>query len=79
MPDTKSAPTEQEPRSTAWQTALTMLQDAKPPFIPEAAEVITEVIESPTGDPSTPPHRHPGPAHGYMLKSEMRDVARDGT
>jgi hypothetical protein len=35
MPDTEPAPTEQEPRPAAWQTALTMLQDAKQPFIPE--------------------------------------------
>jgi quercetin dioxygenase-like cupin family protein len=71
MPDTESAPTEQEPRSTAWQTALTMLQDAKPPFIPEGAEVMTVVIEFPPGDPGTPPHRHSGPAFGYMLEGEM--------
>ena len=24
------------------------------------------------GDPGTPPHRHPGPAFGYMLEVEMR-------
>jgi len=71
MPDTKPAPTEQEPRSTAWQTALTTLQDAKPPFIPEGAEVMTVLIEFPPGDPGTPPHRHPGPAFGYMLEGEM--------
>ena len=77
MPNTEPAPTEQEPRSTAWQTALTLLQDAKPPFIPEGAEVMTVVIEFPPGDPGTPPHRHPGPAFGYML--ERRDVIRAGT
>jgi len=71
MPDTEPAPTEQEPRSAAWQTALTMLQDAKPPFIPEGAEVMTVVIEFPPGDPGTPPHRHSGPAFGYMLEGEM--------
>jgi len=71
MPDTEPAPTEQEPRSAAWQTALTMLQDAKPPFIPEGAEVMTVVIEFPPGDPGTPPHRHSGPAFGYMLEGEI--------
>jgi quercetin dioxygenase-like cupin family protein len=71
MPDTEPASTEQKPRSTAWQTALTMLQDAKPPFIPEGAEVMTVVIEFPPGDPGTPPHRHSGPAFGYMLEGEM--------
>jgi quercetin dioxygenase-like cupin family protein len=60
-----------EPRSTAWQTALTVLQEAKPPFIPDGAEVMTVVIEFPPGDPGTPPHRHPGPAFGYVLEGEM--------
>jgi quercetin dioxygenase-like cupin family protein len=60
-----------EPRSTAWKTALTVLQEAKPPFIPDGAEVMTVVIEFPPGDPGTPPHRHPGPAFGYVLEGEM--------
>jgi quercetin dioxygenase-like cupin family protein len=60
-----------EPRSTAWQTALTVLQEAKPPFIPDGAEVMAVVIEFPPGDPGTPPHRHPGPAFGYVLEGEM--------
>src|ERR1700754_4508416 len=61
-----------EPRSTAWQTAPTVLQEAKPPFIPDGAEVMTVVVEFPPGDPGTPPHRHPGPAFGYVIEGEMR-------
>lgn len=60
-----------ETRSTAWQTALTMLQEATPPFIPAGADVMTVVIEFPPGDPGTPPHRHSGPAFGYILEGEM--------
>jgi quercetin dioxygenase-like cupin family protein len=71
MPDTDSTATEQGPRSTAWQTALTVLQAATPPVIPDGAEVMTVVIEYPPGDPGTPPHRHSGPAFGYMLEGEM--------
>ncbi len=71
MPDTDPTATEQEPRSIAWQTALTVLQAATPPVIPEGAEVMTVVIEYPPGDPGTPPHRHSGPAFGYMLEGEM--------
>lgn len=51
--------------------SLTVLQEAKPPFIPEAAHAMTIVIEYPPGDPGTPPHRHPGPAFGYVLEGEM--------
>lgn len=32
---------------------------------------MTVVIEFPSGDPGTPPHRHSGPAFGYMLEGEM--------
>jgi quercetin dioxygenase-like cupin family protein len=71
MPETRSAPTGQEPRSTAWQTAITMLQDAEPPFVPEGAHAMTVVVEFPPGDPGSPPHRHCGPVFGYMLEGEM--------
>jgi quercetin dioxygenase-like cupin family protein len=58
-------------RSEVWKTALTTLQTAKPPFVPEGAEVMTVLVEFPPGDPGTPPHRHSGPAFGYMLEGEM--------
>ena len=64
--------TEQTPRSNAWQTALTVLQEAEPPFIPAAAHAMTVIVEYPPGDPGAPPHRHPGgPAFGYVLDGEM--------
>ncbi|GAB2841735.1 hypothetical protein GCM10022221_46220 [Actinocorallia aurea] len=60
------------PRSEAWKTALTVLQEARPPAVPDAPDVMTVLIEYPPGDPGTPPHRHPGPAFGYVLEGEMR-------
>jgi quercetin dioxygenase-like cupin family protein len=71
MPDKEPGPAHQGQRSTAWQTALTMLQDVTPPFIPQGAAVMTAIIEYPPGDPGTPPHRHSGPVFGYMLEGEM--------
>ena len=68
MPNETAAP---QPRSTAWQTAVTVLQEATPPSIPEGAHAMTIVIEYPPGDPGTPPHRHAGPAFGYVLEGEM--------
>ena len=56
--------------SDAWKTALTVLQEAQPD-IPPGAHVMTVVIEFPPGDPGTPPHRHPGPAFGYVIEGEM--------
>ena len=59
-------------RSDAWKTAVTVLQEAMPPFIPEGAHAMTIRVEFPPGDPGTPPHRHVGPAFGYVLEGEMR-------
>lgn len=67
MPEHTEAP----PRSTAWQTALTVLQEATPPSIPDGAHAMTVVVQFPPGDPGTPPHRHAGPAFGYVLDGEM--------
>lgn len=60
-----------KPRSTAWQTTLRMLQEVEPPFIPAGAHVVTVVVEYPPSDPGAPPHRHSGPAFGYVLEGEM--------
>jgi hypothetical protein len=53
---------EKTQRTIGWQTALTVLQEAEPPFIPAGAHAMTAVVEFPPGDPGTPPHRHSGPA-----------------
>ena len=58
-------------RSTAWQTAVTVVGEAHPPAAPEGAHAMTVVVEFPPGDPGTPPHRHLGPAFGYVLEGEM--------
>lgn len=62
---------ERPPRPEAWRTALTVLQSATPPSIPRGAEAMTALVEFPPGDPGTPPHRHSGPAFGYVLEGEM--------
>ena len=55
----------------SWQTAVTVIQEAEPPSIPAGAHAMTIVVEFPPGDPGSPPHRHPGPAFGYVLEGEM--------
>ncbi|MEU4294793.1 cupin domain-containing protein [Kribbella sp. NPDC026596] len=57
--------------SAAWRSALTVLQEVAPAFIPAGACVCTVVVEYPPGDRGAPPHRHPGPAFGYVLGGEM--------
>jgi quercetin dioxygenase-like cupin family protein len=71
MPGTDPTPAKAKRRSNAWQTAITVLQEAEPPFVPEGAHAMTLVVEFPPGDPGTPPHRHTGPAFGYVLEGEM--------
>ncbi|MET9290947.1 cupin domain-containing protein [Streptomyces sp. NPDC003077] len=63
---------DQQPRSEAWKTALTVLQEVTPPAIPEGGHVMTVQVAYPPGDPGAPPHRHSGPAFGYVLEGEMR-------
>src|SRR3954452_20021255 len=58
-------------KSEGWKTAATMLQDTDPLTVAEGASAMTIFVEFPPGDPGTPPHRHPGPAFGYVLDGEM--------
>ncbi|MFJ6632287.1 cupin domain-containing protein [Streptomyces sp. NPDC091376] len=74
MPNNEPAgnsPGGQGQRSEAWKTAVTVIQEAKPPSLPEGAHAMTLLVEFPPGDPGTPPHRHFGPAFGYVLEGEM--------
>ncbi|MFJ3776828.1 cupin domain-containing protein [Streptomyces sp. NPDC090075] len=61
-----------QPRSEGWKTAVTLLQDAAPITIPEGASAMTIRVEWEPGDPGTPPHRHSGPAFGYVLEGAVR-------
>lgn len=55
-----------------WTTAATMLQDASPIAVPEGASAMTVHVEWEPGDPGTPPHRHSGPAFGYVIEGAVR-------
>lgn len=72
MSNNESVANQTVPRSDAWKTAVTVLQEAHQPSIPAGAHVMTLLVQFPPGDPGTPPHRHSGPAFGYMLEGEMR-------
>ena len=55
-----------------WESALTVVQEVQPPFVPDGAHAMTVVIDYPPGSAGAPPHKHPsGPAFGYMLEGEM--------
>lgn len=48
---------------------IATVPDAPP--IPEDAEEMTLLVTLPPGSPGSPPHRHSGPAYGYVVKGEM--------
>ena len=58
--------------NAGWENALTVLQEVRPPFIPEGAEVKTVVADLPPGSAGFPPHRHSGPSFYYMLEGELQ-------
>jgi quercetin dioxygenase-like cupin family protein len=41
------------------------------PPLPADAEAMTVHVTLPPGSPGAPPHRHPGPAFGYVIKGEV--------
>nr|WP_236056682.1 cupin domain-containing protein [Streptomyces sabulosicollis] len=62
---------ESRARLEALSSAITVLQSVKPPFVPDGAEGMTIRVAYPPGNPGLPPHRHSGPAFGYVLEGEM--------
>nr|QIY65939.1 cupin domain-containing protein [Streptomyces sp. RPA4-2] len=56
----------------SWTRAAKMLQDASPITVPEGASAMTIHAEWEPGDPGTPPHRHSGPAFGYVVEGAVR-------
>ncbi|MFF4896211.1 cupin domain-containing protein [Streptomyces sp. NPDC001068] len=55
-----------------WHAAVTVLQEAAPIAVPEGATAMTIRVEWEPGAPGTPPHRHFGPAFGYVLEGAVR-------
>lgn len=53
-------------------STITVVQQVRPPRLPDQVDVMTVVITHPPGAPGAPPHRLPGgPAFGYMIAGEM--------
>ncbi|KUJ42456.1 cupin domain-containing protein [Streptomyces sp. NPDC093228] len=50
---------------------ITELLAQVPPFVPDHPHAMTVVVDVPPGDAGTPPHRHSGPAFGYVLEGEL--------
>ena len=59
-----------EPSSPAIEAKIDVVSSLQAPPIP-GSEMMTIVVTSPAGCPGTPPHRHSGPAFGYVIEGEM--------
>lgn len=49
-----------------------LLQEVIPPFFPEGGSGMTILVDWPPGHPGLPPHRHSGPAFGYVMEGALR-------
>ncbi|MFD8078321.1 cupin domain-containing protein [Streptomyces sp. NPDC059718] len=54
-----------------WESCITTLLEQEPPFVPEHPQAMTLLVQYPPGYPGIPPHRHTGPAFGYVIEGEM--------
>jgi quercetin dioxygenase-like cupin family protein len=57
--------------SPAAQPTVEVLSSVPKPPVPDDLEVKTVLITLPPGSEGSPPHRHPGPAFGYVLRGEL--------
>jgi quercetin dioxygenase-like cupin family protein len=55
----------------AGNTKITDLLEAAPPWIPEGAHAMTQLVELPPADAGPAPHRHSGPVFGYVLEGRI--------
>jgi quercetin dioxygenase-like cupin family protein len=55
----------------AGNTKITDLLCVTPPWIPECAHAMTQVVELPPADDGPGPHRHSGPVFGYVLEGRI--------
>jgi quercetin dioxygenase-like cupin family protein len=55
----------------AGNTKITDLLCVTPPWIPEGAHAMTQVVELPPADAGPGPHRHSGPVFGYVLEGRI--------
>ena len=56
---------------TATSPLVTVVSSHDAPPVPATAELMTIHVALPPGSAGTPPHRHSGPAFGYVIRGEM--------
>ena len=61
----------EDPQATTPPPQFAVLGSVPTPPLPERSEAMTVLITMPPGSAGTPPHRHTGPAFGYVIEGEM--------
>jgi quercetin dioxygenase-like cupin family protein len=57
--------------ATSAPPKVELIASVPAPPVPADAEVMTILVTLPPGSEGAPPHRHTGPAFGYVLKGEV--------
>ena len=61
----------EDPLATTPPPQFAVLGFVPTPPLPKPSEAMTVLITLPPGSAGTPPHRHTGPAFGYVIEGEM--------
>ena len=61
----------ENPNATTPPPKIELVSSVPAPPTPDNAEVMTIHVTLPPGSEGNPPHRHTGPAFGFMIKGEM--------
>jgi quercetin dioxygenase-like cupin family protein len=61
----------ENPTATTPPPKLELISSVPAPPVPDNAEAMTILITLPPGGESSPPHRHTGPAFGYVIRGEI--------
>jgi quercetin dioxygenase-like cupin family protein len=61
----------ENPNATTPPPKLELISSVPAPPVPDNAEAMTILVTLPPGSEGGPPHRHTGPAYGYVIRGEM--------
>ena len=61
----------ENPNATTLPPKLELISSVPAPPVPDDAEAMTLLVTLPPGTEGSPPHRHTGPAFGYVIRGEM--------
>jgi quercetin dioxygenase-like cupin family protein len=60
-----------DPNRTTPAPQFEVISSVPAPPVPDASDVMTLLVKMPPGSAGNPPHRHTGPAFGYVVQGEM--------